>query len=309
MRVILSDKKLDDGIFPSDVHVAMTTYKGMNKYDNNSEVVAIVGSRAMAIKANQLKLPNLKFIQLTSAGYEGVPVQEFLSKDIIVANAGNIYSTPIAETVVLGMLLMAKKLHRNPNNRHAKIQRHYIEIQELYTKKTMILGAGSIGTEVAKRLAGFGMAVDGYARSSGERPYFNRVISGQQELAEEIRNYDYVVSTLPDSEDTRGFFDKELLGKMKRTSVIVNVGRKAVFKEDDLFTALRTKSIGGAVLDMFEIFPNPITNKFRRLQNVIVFPGVSAISREAEERLYRYTSQNVSAAISGKKISNIVEDQ
>lgn len=308
MRIVLADKDLDNSGFPSDVQVVKITYKTMDAYDHNSDVVAIAGSRAMAIKANKMDFPGLKLFQLTSAGFDGVPLAEFSDKGVMVANAGSTYSVPIAETVVLGMLLMAKKLHTNPNNRHAKIQRHYIEIQELYAKKVMILGAGSIGTEIAKCLSGFDMTVDGYAQSEGTRPYFNRVICGRNALTEEIANYDYVISTLPDSESTRGFFDKELLSRMKQTSVIVNVGRKAVFNENDLFVALKTKSIRGAVLDMFEHVPNPITNRFRRLRNVIVLPGVSAISQEVNGRLKMHCEANILSVIKGKKVVGIVNE-
>lgn len=306
MRIVLTDKNLDNSGFPSDVQVVKITYKTMDAYDHNRDVVAIAGSRAIAIKADKMDFPGLKLVQLTSAGFDGVPLAEYRDKGVMVANAGSTYSVPIAETVVLGMLLMAKKLHTNPNNRHAKIQRHYIEIQELYAKKVIILGAGSIGTEIAKRLSGFDMTVDGYAQSEGTRPYFNRVICGRNVLAEEIANYDYVISTLPDTERTRGFFDKELLSRMKQTSVIVNVGRKAVFNENDLFVSLKTKSIRGAVLDMFEKLPNPVTNKFRRLNNVIVLPGVSAISKEVNDRLKVHTEQNILRIINEKQCDNIV---
>ena len=309
MRIVLTDKDLENSSFPSDVQVLKITYKTMDGYNHNRNVVAIAGSRAMAIKANRMDFPALKFFQLTSAGFDGVPVAEYRDKGIMVANAGSTYSVPIAETVVLGMLLMAKKLHSNPNNRHAKIQRHYIEIKELYAKKVMILGAGSIGTEIAKRLQGFDMTVDGYAQREGIRPYFNRVICGRPTLIEEIPKYDYVISTLPDSESTRGFFDKELLSRMKQTSVIINVGRKAVFNEHDLFVALNTKSIDGAVLDMFEHIPNPVTNRFRRLRNVIVLPGVSAISQEVNGRLKMYCGSNILSAIEGKKVTGIINER
>ncbi|MBM6693273.1 hypothetical protein H9X87_00600 [Pseudoflavonifractor capillosus] len=306
MRIVLTDKDLDNSGFPSDVQVVKITYKTMDAYENNCDVIAIAGSRAMAIKANRMDFPGLKFFQLTSAGFDGVPLAEYRNKGVMVANAGSTYSVPIAETVVFGMLLMAKKLHANPNNRHVKIQRHYIEIQELYAKKVMILGAGSIGTEIAKRLSGFDMIVDGYAQSEGTRPFFNRVICGRNVLIGEIANYDYVISTLPDSESTRGFFDKELLSRMKQTSVIVNVGRKAVFNENDLFDALNTKSICGAVLDMFERLPNPVTNRFRRLRNVIVLPGVSAISQEVNGRLKMYCTNNIRTILDNRIPQNIV---
>lgn len=306
MRIVLTEKKLDSSRFPADVQVITVTNKTIDTYDHNKDVVAIAGSRAMAIKANRMDLPGLAFFQLTSAGFDGVPLEEFRNKGVSVSNAGSTYSAPIAETVVMGMLLMAKRLHPNPNNRRAKIQRHYVEIQELYFKKVMILGAGSIGTETAKRLSGFEMTVDGYAQSDRKRPYFNRVICGREALLDEIGNYDYVISTLPDSENTRGFINRELLDKMKKTCVIVNVGRKAVINEDDLLDALRNHSVGGAVLDMFERIPNPITNPFRRLSNVIVLPGVSAISREVNERLTVCMTHNIGCVLDGNTPDHVI---
>lgn len=96
--------------------------------------------------------------------------------------------------------------------------------------------------------------------------------------------------------------------RMKQTSVIVNVGRKVVFNEEDLFTALKNKSIGGAVLDIFERIPNPVTNRFRRLRNVVVLPGVSAISQEVNGRLKMYCEANLLSAIEGKKVVGIVNE-
>ena len=68
MRIVLSDKRLDTEKFPADVRVEYITYKTLDKYDQNSDVIAIVGSRAMAIKAVEMDLNGLKLFQLTSAG-------------------------------------------------------------------------------------------------------------------------------------------------------------------------------------------------------------------------------------------------
>lgn len=68
----------------------------------------------------------------------------------------------------------------------------------------------------------------------------------------------------------------------------------SVFNKNDLFTALKNNNIGGAVLDMFELIPNPLTNRFRRLSNVIVLPGVAACSLEVKIRRCSYLTQNIS---------------
>lgn len=306
MRIVLSDKQLDTKKFPADVKVEYITYKTLDKYNQNPDVIAIVGSRAMAIKAAKMDLSGLKLFQLTSAGFDGVPCDKYANKNIKVANAGSVYSAPIAETVVFGMLSMAKKLHKNPNNRHFKIQRHYNTITELANKKLLIMGTGNIGTAIANRLAGFEMQIDGYDLFCGEKSQYDKIIRSRKELIECIGDYDYIISTLPDNEKTKCFINYELFNEMKNTVIIVNVGRKAVFNETNFYRALKTKKIGGAILDMFEKIPNPITNKFRRLSNVIVLPGVSAISQEVNIRLCAHMSKNILALLNDEKINNVI---
>jgi phosphoglycerate dehydrogenase-like enzyme len=276
------------------------------KYDGNNQVVAIAGSRAMAIASAKMSMPALRLFQLTSAGFDYVPLQEYRDKGVAVANAGSIYSRPIAETVVFGMLLMAKKLRKNPNNRHFKWTRGYTEIVELGTKKVLIMGAGNIGTAVADRLQGFEMQIDGYDPYCVLKQQYQNIWRTREELLACVGDYDYIVSTMPDNEQTRGFIDAEIFAKMKQTAVIINVGRKAVFNQKDFYNALKKKVIGGAVLDMFEKIPNPITNKFRRLSNVVVLPGVAAISQEVNVRLKEYMYQNISAVLDNKPIINVI---
>ena len=306
MRIILSDKKLDNDKFPSDVEVGSVSYNELDKYAGNSDVVAIAGSRAMAIKSAELDLPSLKLFQLTSAGFDGVPCEKYAEKGIAVANAGNVYSAPIAETVVFGILSSAKKLRPNINNRHFKFMRGYNLITELQGKHVLIMGAGNIGTAVASRLSGFEMIVDGYDPYCPQKPQYNRILRSAVELYSAAGEYDYIVSTMPDNEHTRKFIGAELIGKFKDSAVIINVGRKAVFDEDALYLALKNKKLGGAVLDMFEKVPNPITNKFRRLKNVMVLPGVAAISREVNERLSIHMTNNILALLCGEEISNVI---
>lgn len=306
MRIVLSDKSLDGFTFPEDVEVKRASLKSMEAFDGNPDVVAIAGSRAMAKKAAAMDLPGLKLYQLTSAGFDGVPCQSFREKSVDVANAGSVYSAPIAETVVFGILYMAKRLHPNPNNRHLKLQRGYAQITEIAGKKILVMGAGNIGTAIASRLQGFEAQVDGYDPFCPEKPEYKKMLRNKEQLLETLGEYDYIISTLPANEETEGFIDAELFSCMKNTAVIVNVGRKAVFNEKDFYQALKSKRIGGAVLDMFEKLPNPITNPFRRLSNVVVLPGVAAISREVNERLKAHMYRNLCACLNGETIQNVI---
>ena len=304
--IVLTDKRLDDDKLQGLEIVNISNVNDLEKYNNNSDVIAVCGSRAMAIKAANLNFPSLKLFQLTSAGFDSVPLEIYAQRGIAVANAGSVYSVPIAETVVFGILQMAKKIRKNPNNRHFKLTRGYNTITELKDKKVLVMGAGNIGTAVASRLSGFEMIIDGYDPFCSDKPQYSKILRTVEELKANLSSYDYIVSTLPDNEQTRGFIDKDLFSCMSKKAVVVNVGRKAVFNNDDFYVALKTGSIGGAVLDMFEKIPNPMTNKFRRLKNVIVWPGVSAISQELNERLRTHMTENVCAAIEGREIRSII---
>lgn len=306
MRLVISDKIIANYDYPEDTQVKTISYREIDSYSNNDKVVAIAGSRAMAIKCADMNLPSLKLFQLTSAGFDGVPLEKFTEKGVIVCNAGTVYSAPIAETVVFGILQMAKKLRKNPNNRHFKIQRHYNKITELSNKKVLIMGAGNIGTAVADRLAGFDMQIDGYDPYCTHKPQYSNMLRNREELKANLSEYDYIVSTLPDNDETKGSINKELFDCMKKTAVIINVGRKAAFNERDFYAALKSKKIGGAVLDMFEKIPNPITNKFRRLKNVVVLPGVSAISQEVNVRLKEHMYKNIMALLKDDTVENAI---
>ena len=111
---------------------------------------------------------------------------------------------------------------------------------------------------------------------------------------------------MPDNDETKAFINAELFDNMNSTSIFINVGRRAVINEDDLYNALKKKKIKGAILDMFEILPNPITNKFRRLRNVIIFPGVAAISQETNVRLHNHINTNISLFLNEEKPNNII---
>ena len=306
MKLILSQLSLEGVHLSKDAKVRLVSPQTIEKESGNPEVVAIVGSRALAIRAVSCSFPQLKLIQLTSAGADHVPCAVYQKRQVAVSNAADIYSIPIAETVVFGMLTMAKKLRANPNNRRLKLWRHYRTITELAGKQVLILGAGGIGTAVAKRLAGFELTVDGYDPYCKQKPEFQTIWRTKQKLCAEIGRYDYLVSALPDVPQTKHFFDASLLSLLKPTAVVVSVGRMSVFEEEAFYDALSKRRLGGAVLDIFEKLPNPIQNRYRRLSNVVVLPGVAAISQEVQPRLKRMIAENIHALLAENPPKNII---
>jgi phosphoglycerate dehydrogenase-like enzyme len=301
--LVFSEQKIDPSLLPEGVRLVRLDAADM------PDIEVVVCCRATARRLAGRNMPKLKLIQLTSAGFDGIPLETYAQKGVRVANAAGVYSVPIAETVVLGMLQIAKKFRENPNNRRVKYTRGYSLISELAGKTVMILGAGNIGTEVARRLAGFQMTIVGYDVSSAAKEGYGRIVSDRDALKCVLKDSDYVVCTLPGTGETREMVNAELIADMKPGCVFVNVGRRTTVNESDLYHALKTRRLGGAVLDMFEWFPNPVTNRFRRLSNVIVLPGVAAISKECTLRLHQFVARNLVKVMRGEQPEHVVSLQ
>lgn len=274
----------------------------IRNYENSPAVRAIICSREMAEKCSNLRFPDLRLVQLLSAGTDGVDVQAYKSRGVSVCNAANIYSVAMAEFVVMGILQSAKRYHYYISDTGVRYTRNYKYITELSGRNVLILGTGGIGSEIAKRLYGFEVNLYGYARSSRVQEGFIEISDSSDRLRQLFAIADYVVSTLPDSPQTRGFIGKELLSCLKEGATIINVGRHCVFNERELYVYLRDHSSVSAYLDMFEKLPNPFTNKFRRLRNVVVWPGVTAISQESRQRLLDLVAYNLEQLKSGNPV-------
>lgn len=300
-KIILTEIDLNAECFDqASVRIEMVNGKSIRGFDGNEQVVAIVGCRATANAVLMMNLPSLKLYQLTSAGFDGIPVEKFTERGVWLCNAGDVYSVPIAETVVYGMLQSAKRYWKNPKWHFLRPMRGYRHLQEISGKKLLIMGCGRIGTAVATRARAFDMTVCGYDPFCN-RPEYVEIYRTREEMIPQLNKFDYIVTTMPLMESTKGFLDAELFRAMNKNAVIVNVGRKGIFNAVDFYAALKNHTIGGAVLDMFEKVPNPITNRFRRLSNVIVLPGVSAISQEVKGRLQAHVVANVARLLNNEE--------
>ncbi len=264
---------------------------------------AAVASRAFAAKLLESDTPALKAILLTSAGYEGVDMETARRKGIAVCNAADVYSVGMAEYVVYALLAHAKRFHRSIKNRTLRPFRDYHYITELAGKTVGILGAGNIGTQIAKRLEAFDMTVLGYARSKGDRPHFEKIYT-EEDVARLLPECDYIVNCLPLTAATQGLVSGEWVALVKPTVAVVNVGRMQTIDDKAFLSFLRSHRDATAVLDMYERIPNPFTNPYRRLSNVLVLPGVTAVSREIDAKLQKLCREQLERLGKGEPLLN-----
>ena len=264
---------------------------------------ALICSRDVAQIAQHMNIPNLKVIQLFSAGFDNIDPMLLKSKGIHLCNAANVYNIGMAEFVVYAMLMRAKRYNHSIKNRALRPMRNYHYITELAGKTVGILGAGNIGQQIAKRLEAFDMHVWGYDLKTDNRPHFEKVYN-QENLAEFLGSCDYIVNCMPLFKSTEGLLNKTWFDLMKKDVTIVNVGRKKLIVDEDFIAFLKKHKDATAILDMFEKVPNPITNPYRRLSNVLVLPGVTAISQEINKKLATLIYENMNRLKSGDTFLN-----
>jgi len=234
---------------------------------------------------------NLKYIQLTSAGIDRVPLDYIREHGIIIHNARGVYSAPMAEFAVCGVLQLYKQSRFFAENQCAHKWEKHRGLLELCGKTVCIVGCGSVGTECAKRFSAFGCHVTGVDIVSHKDAAYAE-IRPMDMLDVCLSEADIVVLTLPLTDDTRHRIDRRALSGMKQGAILVNIARGAIVDTDALIAALGTH-LGGAVLDVFEEEPLDATSPLWDMENVLLTPHNSFVGDGNRERLVEVVLLNI----------------
>lgn len=236
----------------------------------------------------------LKYIQLTSAGLDRVPMDYINKHGIKVFNARGVYSVPMAEFALCGVL----QLYKNSRFFYEKQKQHKWEknrsLLELTDKNVLIVGAGNIGSEVAKRFRAFDANVIGVDLFSSDNPNFKEIYS-LDELDNQLKTADVVVLTLPLTSDNEGFFNYEKFCLMKNNAVFVNIARGKLVSQSDVIFALEKGKIAGAVLDVFEEEPLDDSSPLWNMDNVILTPHNSFVGENNNKRMFEIMISNINS--------------
>lgn len=238
------------------------------------------------------RFSSLKYIQLTSVGTDHMPLAEIERRGILLRNARGVSSVPIAEFVLGGVLQIYKKTRLFWQNQQQREWKRHGGLQEIAGKQVCIVGAGSIGCELAKRFAAFDAQVLGISPSSVSSPWFAAVWPPER-LAEALALADIVALSLPLRPETWHLFNAERLAQLKPGALLVNVARGPVVDEQALVAALQSGRLQGAVLDVFEQEPLPPDSPLWDMPNVVLTPHNAFLSESKDSRLFEVVLQNV----------------
>ena len=245
------------------------------------------------------KFKNLKFIQLLSVGLDRVPLEYIEQKGIRLYNAGDVYSTPVAEWAVLKILEIYKRswfFYRNQDQSRWQKNR---DLLELTGKKAAIIGLGNVGEATAKRLKAFGVEITGVDIRQVESEFTDHNVMIDK-LDEVLKLSDIIILTLPLNEETHHLINARRLKLMPDHCVLVNLSRGAVIDEAALVLALQNGKFHGVALDVFEKEPLPLDNPLWDFNNVIITPHNSFISDLIHQRLYTLVYENLKQWINKK---------
>lgn len=239
----------------------------------------------------------LSLIQLTSAGLDRVPLDYIKTHGIRLCNARGVYGIPMAEWVLFRLL----EHYKNARHfYHSQLTAEWIKergLEEVYGKKACIIGAGNVGSEVAKRLKAMGCHVIGYDVFHGTRDWFDNIMDINS-IHNSLSSFDIIVLTAPYTKETRHILNVQTLALLKKHAVIVNIARGGLIDEVALCNFLRGRQDVFAILDVFEQEPLPKDSPLWKMPNAAISPHNSFVSSGNQERMFKVIERNLKEWIS-----------
>lgn len=223
--------------------------------------------------------PNLHYIQLTSAGFDRVPMDYVRSKGIEIHNARGVYSVPMAEFVLASVLERYKKLSVFRLQQNARLWQKHRDLLELAGKRVLIVGCGDVGRECAKRFRAFDTCVIGVNRTVRAIDGFDAVV-GLDQLDQELRTADVAVITIALTEETAGIVKA---GLMRPDAMLVNISRGATVDLSEAKCEL--------LLDVFE--SEPLDQQSDLWEQAIITPHNSFVGEANAQRLWNVIRNNL----------------
>ncbi len=257
------------------------------KYMAEAEIVITVGGGNFALPMDEdlvMAAKNLKWVFSISAGVEKLPMEALKRKGVIINNTSGVHGGTIAEYVLGGLLMLSHHFHIYYKDQLEGVWGKIHAGENLEGKTMCIIGAGNIGREIGKKAKAFDMNVIGLKRNPEPLMYFDQILP-MDKLDETLSIADYVVLVTPLTDETYHLMNESKFKLMKTSSVFVNVSRGDTVEESALIKAIQHKQIAGAVLDVFHEEPLAVSSPIWGLENVIITPHASGISKNTSQRI------------------------
>lgn len=255
--------------------------------------------------------PNLRLVQQSGIGVDGIDIDYCSERGIYVANVPMANAISVAEHTFLLILYLSKNIKlnsfsSNPNSgSFVRRMPDHMGI-ELSGKTILILGLGVTGIEVAKRAKAFGMKVIAVTKhpftktEGGDKKYFVDSIFSVHDLQHVLPVADIVSIHTPLNNETENMISKKELESMKKSAYLINVARAPVVNHDALVDSLRGKNIAGAAFDVFWNEPADQNDDLLKLDNFLLTPHIAGWTYEAIDSISDIIRINIERMMRGQ---------
>ncbi|MBP0465242.1 D-2-hydroxyacid dehydrogenase [Roseomonas sp. PWR1] len=251
------------------------------------------------------RMPKLRFIQSLTAGVEHWLGRADLREDIALSCARGTHRVQMPENILGALFHITKPYAAIVADNAAK--RWTRRVSTTLAGSTLgILGLGAIGAELARKAAALEMRVIGTKRDGAAVPHVEKVFAPDGTDAV-LAQSDFVVLLLPATPETDNFIDAARLARMKKTAWLLNFGRGALIKDDDLVAAVRAGTITGAVLDVFRTEPLPAESPYWGEDGILVLPHIGGLHPERDGMVAALMVENLRRFLDGAAPSQLVD--
>jgi phosphoglycerate dehydrogenase-like enzyme len=271
----------------------------------SSDAVYVWDFRSTRLREAWGDTNRLRWVHVASAGVDPLLFPELRAQPVVLTNSRGVFDDAIAEFVLGAVLAFAKDLPNTLRLQREHVWRHR-ETCLVVGSTAVVVGAGSIGRAVSRLLRAVGCRVVGVARSTRVDEHFDRVVAIEH-FGDELEQADFVVVTVPLTEQTAGLLGPAAFARTKPSAVLINVGRGPIVDEPALLDALDRGRLRAAALDVFDDEPLPPENPFWDRADVIVSPHMSGDFEGFADVLVELFVDNFARWQDGRKLRNVVD--
>jgi phosphoglycerate dehydrogenase-like enzyme len=277
-----------------------------NNLDDSYDATHMISMPGYLKKENLDLYKNLTWVMVLTAGFDTLDLDYFRKRQLTLVNSKDVFSTQIAEDI------FAKILHFNRNYGiyHEQKKEHLWKSHpvhfEIAESTVGIIGTGSIGLEVAKRMKAFGAKTLGYRQKNEELPFIDELYTSSEGLNKIYAESDYLIVSIPLNEQTKNFIDEKAISLMKKSALFINVARGKVVDQNALINALKHHHIRGAGLDVTTPEPLPENSELWTLENVFITPHNASSSPHVRNRLINVVIETLNVYFKGNDYPNRV---
>ena len=249
------------------------------------------------------QMKRCKVIANYAVGFNNIDVDYAKSKGIIVTNTPDVLTDSTADLTMALVLACARRITEAEkfirDKKFVGWKPQLLLGMELRNKYFGILGAGRIGTEVAKRARAFGCKILYYSNSTNK--FLETKLNAKKlSLSSILKKSDILSIHLPLNTKTYHLLNEKNLILLKKSAILINTARGEIVDEKILFSMLKHKKIFAAGLDVYEDEPN-IKKELYNLNNVILLPHIGSATIEARNNMSLLAAKNVIVVLTGKR--------